>query len=334
MMKMPTFAPVHDSRMLPSPSQPRKRHILLNVILLLTGLHSSPTLAENGKLLVGISPAVPAPFMHQEPVQETPGFRKKHKPEETPNRPKLPGRVQVWSDAVAHLGEKAGLDMEADLPQSQLVFERKLANGQYDFAYISPMQFISAREFPGYTAIAKRKAEPLRSVIVVKKFSPFKTFAELRDLKIGFSHPLDYTGSIIPRDSLQRANFSVQGSFLPNQQQVLNAVLTGKIDAGAVGSEAWDATGPEFSQSLRVIWDSPGYTPFAFVAHPRLPFYSTTKMQRALVGMIKHEDGQALLEFMHVRNGFESATNSDWHDAQNIDLDKLNQLTPRTNEQP
>ena len=334
MMKMPTFAPVHDFTILSPSSQPRKRYVLLSAIFLLISAHSVPALAETGKLVVGISPAVPAPYLHQEAEPETPGFRKKHKPEASPSKPRLPGRVQVWSDAVTHLGEKSGLAMDADLPQSQLVFERKLANGLYDFAYISPMQFISAREFPGYTAIAKRKAEPLRSAIVVKKFSPFKTFAELRDLRVGFSHPLDYTGSIIPRDSLQRANFSVQGSFLPDQQQVLNAVLTGKIDAGAIGSETWDATGPEYSQNLRIIWDSPGYTPFAFVAHPRLPFYSTTKMQRALVGMIKHEDGQALLEFMHVRNGFESATNSDWHDAQNIDLDKLNQPAPRTVEQP
>lgn len=334
MMKMPTFAPVHDFTMLTLPDQHRKPKILPTLILLLAGVLTEAAQAENDTLLVGISPAVPAPYVRQEPIPETPGFRKKHKTEDAANTPRLPGRVQVWSDAVDHLSKKSGLAMDADLPQSQLVFERKLANGQYDFAYISPMQFISAREFPGYTAIAKRKAEPLRSVIVVKKFSPFKTFAELRDLRIGFSHPLDYTGSIIPRDSLQRANFSVQGSFLPDQQQVLNAVLTSKIDAGAVGSETWDATGPEFSQNLRIIWDSPGYTPFAFVAHPRLPFYSNTKLQRALVGMIKHEDGQALLEFMHVHNGFESATNSDWHDAQNIDLDKLNQLIPRTYEQP
>lgn len=319
-MKMPTFANIYDSTGMSRREQHNVLKLLLGALLLLIGTYPVGSQAET--LLVGISPAVPSPYIQQEPEPERPGFRKKHKAEE---KPKLPGRVQVWSDAVALLGKQAGLTLESDLPQSQLLFERKLANGEYDFAYISPMQFISAREIPGYTAIAKRKAEPLRSVIVVKKFSEFKTFAMLRDLKIAFSHPLDYTGSIMPRDSLQRANFAVQKSFLPDQQQVLNAVLENQVDAGAIGSETWEAADPELKRNLRIIWDSPGYTPFAMVAHPRLPFYSTTRMQRALVGMIKHDDAKKLLELMHVRNGFESAVDTDWHDAQNIDLDKLNQ---------
>lgn len=297
----------------------------LGLALVLSCLLAVPARAETDKLLVGIAPAVPSPYIRQDQPQEMPGFRKKNKVDDTGTLRKAPGKVHIWSEAVKYLGAKSGLPLEVDLPQSQLVFERKLAHGLYDFAYITPLQFVSFRDFPGYTAIAKRKAEPLRSVVLVKKFSEFKTFAELRDLNIGFSHPLDYTGSIIPRDSLQRANFPVQGSFFPGPKDVLRAVLDGRVDAGAVGSEIWDAAGPEITHNMRVIWDSPGYTPFAMVAHPRLPFHSTIKMQRALVGMIKHDDGAALLDFMQVRNGFESATDGDWHDAKNIDLTRLNQ---------
>jgi phosphonate transport system substrate-binding protein len=288
-------------------------------------LGSPASAAAKGKLIIGIAPAIPEPYLIEEPEPELQKFQKRRElPSSAPSTLQLPTKMQAWTEASQHLARLSGLPLAIELPKTQLVFERKLAKGLYDFAYVTPMQLINFGRFPGYTVLAKRKAQPLRSVIVVKKFSDYKTFALLRDKSVAMGNPLDYGGSIIPRDALKRANFAIRPVFFASQDKALDALFADQAEAAAIGSDTYDATPSEIKGQLRVVWDSPGYTPYAFVVHPRIDSYSNLRLQRALVAMIKHVEARQLLDYIHVRNGFEAATDADWHDARNIDLEEMN----------
>jgi phosphonate transport system substrate-binding protein len=123
---------------------------------------------------------------------------------------------------------------------------------------------------------------------------------------------------------LQRANFSIQPVYFSTQQKALDALFSDKAEAAALSDDTYNAAPAEIKGKLRVVWDSPGYTPYAFVVHPRIDSYSNLRVQRALVAMTKHPEGQRLLNFIHVKNGFETATDVDWHDVRNIDVEALN----------
>ncbi len=296
-------------------------------LTLLTALLFSPLgLAQPGALLIGVTPELPDPYVVQAPEPELNKFQKRKDTKEADATLRtLPSKQQVWQEAVALLAKQSGLKLKLELPKSQLEFERKLAKGDYDFAYISPLQLVNFGQFPGYTAIAKRKAEPLRTVVLVKKFSDYSTFALMRDKPIAMGHPLDYASSVITRDALMRANFNIQPVFFANDQQAIQALFKDQAEGVAISGSTYDAASGELKGRTRVVWDSPGYTPWAFVVHPRIDSYTNLRMQRTLVAMIKYPQTTEMLNYMQVSNGFEAATDADWHDARNINIEALNQ---------
>jgi len=237
---------------------------------------------------------------------------------------KIPSKNQAWKAVFNYIAQESGLDIVFEPAKSQLDFELKLAKSYYDLAYLNPLQFNSFRDSPGYQAQIKRKSQPLRGMIFIKKNSPIKSFSKLRGSIIAFPGLLNFPASIIPRESLHRLNFEITPQFLANQNTVYHEVARGHFVAGAGTEESYLAQPTDIRNSLVKIWDSPGFSPYVFAAHPRVPFFSLVKLKRAMVRMNKQQAGKALLEDIFVENGFEVAKDSDWDEIKQIDLGILN----------
>ena len=287
-------------------------------------------------LIVSVAPSYPIP-VSLNISEEVESSSKKLKSEKEltlkPKPPafeKIPSKDEVWIQIFKHIENESGLSIQFEPASSQLDFELKLAKSYYDLAMVSPMQFNAFRDSPGYQAILKRKSQPIRSIIFVKKNGGIKSFSKLRDSIIAFPNPLNFESSIVPRESLKRLKFNIIPQFLPSEDAVYKEVIREQYIAGAGTHENFLAQGIEIRNSLRIIWDSPGFSPHAFVAHPSVSFLSLVKLKRAFVSMIKDENAKRLLPYIFVDNGFEVARNSDWDEVQLIDLEALNGSTKNT----
>ena len=243
---------------------------------------------------------------------------------------KIPTKNQAWTDVFKFIAKVSGLNLKYEPAKNQLEFELKLAKGYYDLAYVNPLQFDAFRDFPGYQAQVKRKSQPLRGIIFVKRNSSITSLAQLRGSTIAFPGLLNYAASIIPRESLNRLQFKIIPQFLANANTVYYEVAREQYVAGAGTEESFLAQPPEIRSALIKIWDSPGFSPYAFVAHPRVPFFSLVKLKQAMVDMDKTEKGKKLLKYIFVNNGFEVARDSDWDEVKQINLDILNGSNAQT----
>jgi ABC-type phosphate/phosphonate transport system substrate-binding protein len=281
-------------------------------------------------LIVSVAPSYPVPvaqFINQVPEVK---LKKLKTDEETPapqtpaTEEQVPNKDEAWQKVFNFISQETKLDLIFEPASSQLDFELKLAKSHYDLSLVTPLQFDAFRENPGYQALVKRKSQPIRSVIFVKKNSRIKTFADLRDAIIAFPNPLNFESSIVPRESLKRLKFNIVPQFLSSEAAVYQEVIRERYKAGAGTHENFRAQPIEIQNGLRIIWDSPGFSPHPFVAHPRVDFFSLVKLKRAFVDMIKDEQAKQLLPYIFVDNGFEVARNSDWDEIKLIDLNELN----------
>jgi ABC-type phosphate/phosphonate transport system substrate-binding protein len=282
------------------------------------------------EFIVSVAPSYPIPVSLMTPEDTAPTtkklkFEKAEEPiKKSASYEKVPGKNEIWEDVFSYISKETGIDLIFEPATSQLDFELNLAKSHYDLAFLSPIQFDAFRLNPGYQAQLKRKAQPIRAIIFVKKNGSIKSFSELRNAIIAFPNPLNFESSIVPRESLKRLNFNIIPQFLPTESAVYKEVIREQYIAGSGTHENFLAQPVEIRNSLKVIWDSPGFSPHAFVAHPRVDFFSLVKLKRAFVDMIKNEDAKKLLPYIFVDNGFEVARDSDWDEIKLIDLNELN----------
>jgi len=168
-------------------------------------------------------------------------------------------------------------------------------------------------------------------MVFVKKVGAISSFSELRGATIAFPGLLNYAASVIPRESLYRLNFDITPQFLASSDLVYSEVINNQYIAGAGTEESLKAQPPEIRNSLKVVWNSPGFSPHAFVAHPKVPFFSLIKLKKAMVQMVKSQNGKDLLRHIFIQNGFEVAKDSDWDEVKHINLDIINGNTKTTN---
>ncbi len=74
--------------------------------------------------------------------------------------------------------------------------------------------------------------------------------------------------------------------------------------------------------ALRVLTETPAYTPHAFAAHPRVPPGSVAKVLAAMVSLSGDEVGQKLLLPLAFQ-GLVGAQDKEWNDIRALDIDLL-----------
>jgi ABC-type phosphate/phosphonate transport system substrate-binding protein len=296
--------------------------------VLLLGL---ATLCSAEPIKFALAPGIPGPYQKYEKIVDNADSKVLKSITRYQKKPDKDARARAWTSAVAYLNDKTNLDIELLLPESQLQFERNLALGVYEVAYMTPIQFIAAERSQQYQALVKRKAEPLRGLVLVQQTDAATTLRDIENDPLGLPGLLRYSASVLPRVSLEKLGFKLTYDLYNDQDLLVEALLKGDIRSGSISQYTYFSLSPKQQTELKILWETPGFSPYAMAAHPRLPFYSINKLQRAFVNLSKNAEFQELLEDLHARNGFEIARNSDWYDAEKIDIDKLNhqvKLTP------
>ena len=187
---------------------------------------------------------------------------------------------------------------------------------------MNPYHYVVFGEAPGYKAFAKQKDKNIKGIIVAKKGSSIQDISELQGGKLAFPSPAAFAASILPRAYLNSQGISVSPKYVSSHDSVYRNVALGRMLAGGGINRTFNSVDDDVRNELTVIWESQGYTPHAFAAHPRVSDEVSDRVRTALIKMSETEKGKALLGVLGFK-AIESARSEDWDDVRALNIGSL-----------
>jgi phosphonate transport system substrate-binding protein len=233
--------------------------------------------------------------------------------------------ARLWAPITDYLGAATGLDIRFATAPDIPTFERRLARGEYDVAYMNPYHFVVFNQSPGYRALAHARGKKIRGIVVVRKDNPIADLQALDGERLAFPAPAAFAASILPRAKLAALAIKHEPVYVSSHDSVYRAVAQGLFPAGGGVIRTFNNVEPAVREQLRILWTTDGYTPHAIAAHPSLDDQTRQQLTRALVDMAQDESGRSLLQAIRLK-GFEAANDAAWDDVRRLQIDLPGQL--------
>ena len=230
--------------------------------------------------------------------------------------------AEIWGPVLAEVSRRSGIELTFATAPNIPVFEQRLAQGEYDLAYMNPYHYVVFHKATGYRAIACERERKIKGILVVKKDSPYQKPADLKGLTVAFPAPAAFAASILTQAEFGRLKIPIIPKFVASHESVYRAVESGLQQAGGGIQSTLEAQPAEIRDKLRVLFETPTYTPHALAAHPRVTQQAQAKVLAALQSLSDDEVGQSLLAKLGMK-GFKAAQDQDWNDIRALDIDLL-----------
>jgi phosphonate transport system substrate-binding protein len=227
--------------------------------------------------------------------------------------------ARLWTPICKYLSKQTGYRFVFKTAKDIPTFEKRLAAGEYDIAYMNPYHYTVFSIDPGYRAIAKETNKHIQGIIVVKKDSPYQSIAELSGKTLAFPAPAAFAASVLPRAYLKTNQIEISPRYVRSHDSVYLTVSKGLYPAGGGIQRTFNNMPESIRQQLRILWKTPGYTPHAFAVHPRLPAAVVRDTASALIAMSTNEEGGNLLKNLNF-NPIGSAKDEDWDDVRELGI--------------
>jgi phosphate/phosphite/phosphonate ABC transporter binding protein len=222
--------------------------------------------------------------------------------------------VRAWLPLVAYLQAKLGISIAVRAAEPYTKLPALLRSGAVDVAQIPPLAYVTLHEEdPGITPLATPivgSTPTYLGHVYVLATSPYQVLEDLRGKRMAYVDAHSSSSYLFPRDLLRRHGLDPDtffGSvrFYESHAQVLAAIASGEVDAGAAvdGTSGWSgvATRPK---GLRVIAKTERIPNDCLAARAGLDAATATALQEALVSLrIGDPKAEALLAPWHV-NGW------------------------------
>ena len=227
--------------------------------------------------------------------------------------------ARTWSPVLLYLEGQTGYKFVFRTATDIPTFEQRLADGEYDIAYMNPYHYTVFSRSPGYKALAKARDKKIKGVIVVRKDSSISSLMELQGKTLAFPAPAAFAATVLPQAHLNQNNIPFTPKYVSSHDSVYRAVASGIYPAGGGVMRTLQSVDPAVREYLKVLWTTPGYTSHAIAAHPRVPADLVNKITNALVKIGKTEETTSIVETLKVK-GFEKAEDSTWNDVRALNI--------------
>ncbi len=221
----------------------------------------------------------------------------------------------------AHSGIELRFVTAPDIPS----FERRVWQGEYDIAYMNPYHFTVFQQQPGYRAVARVRDKRIRGILVVRNDSPLTELGQLAGQQLAFPAPAAFAASVLPRSNLRKRGIEFDAKYVSSHDSVYRAVAKGLFPAGGGIVRTLKNLDPAIRAELRVLWTTPGYTPHAFAAHPRVSAAHVKALIEAMVTLNQSAAGREALAGLSMA-GLAAANDSDWDDVRALNIQLLDSL--------
>ncbi|EEX92407.1 phosphonate ABC transporter periplasmic phosphonate-binding protein [Vibrio orientalis CIP 102891 = ATCC 33934] len=230
--------------------------------------------------------------------------------------------VEQWGPVMDYLSEQTGQKIEfstaADIP----TFEKRLANGEYDIAYMNPYHYTVFSAKPGYQAMAKAKDKRIKGILVVRKDQNIESLQQLDSQKLAFPSPAAFAATILTQSDLNQAGVDFEADYVSSHDSVYLSVAKGFYPAGGGVMRTFNSIPSELREQLKPLWITKPYTPHAIAYHPRLSASQAKVIRQALTNLENNASGQTQLKKLNIK-GFVDANDSDWDDVRALDITLL-----------
>ena len=230
--------------------------------------------------------------------------------------------AQAWQPLLSLIKEETGHNIRFKTAKDIPTFERALAAGEYDFAYMNPYHFVVFNQSPGYRAMARQRDKAIKGIIVVHQSSTINTLSDLQGKTIAFPAPAAFAATIIPRATLATRNITHTPTFVHSHDSVYLNVQRGFFEAGGGIIRSLEASPTEVKNHLRILWESQPFTSHAIASHPRVPAEHKEQITAFLLSLKDNQNHEEVLFSLHMK-GFERAKDSDWDDVRALNIDLL-----------
>ena len=230
----------------------------------------------------------------------------------------------MWVPLLQRLETLSGVPLKFATAKDIPTFEEGLAAGRYDFAYMNPFHFVVFNAAPGYRALARDRDQRIKGIMVVAKDAPFVALEDLANQDLVFPAPGAFAASILTRAELERRGIPFQTRFVASHDSVYLNVAGGHFAAGGGIGRTLEAVNPEVREQLRVLWESPGFTPHAIAVSPQVPERDAQAVGQAFLALA---DAAPELLKDAALGPLTLAKDGDWDDIRALDVDRLRRLS-------
>lgn len=234
--------------------------------------------------------------------------------------------AEDWGPLLAEISRRSGFPLSFRTAPTIPDFEERLGQGSYDLAYMNPYHYVVFNTASGYHAFAKEQGRKLQGILVVRKNSPYSKLSDLAGKTVVFPAPAAFAASILPQAEFGRLKIPIKAKFVASHDSVYRAVSSGLQEAGGGIERTFEALPAELRSTMRIIAETPPYTPHAFAAHPRVPAKILARVQAAMLSLAGDETGRRLLAPLAFK-GIVAAEDKEWNDIRALDIDVLKQYT-------
>lgn len=223
------------------------------------------------------------------------------------------------------LQAKSGLQLRFATAPDIPTFERRLAVGEYDFAYMDPYHYTIFHQRPGYRAFAKEKDRLLRGIVVVRRDAPYRELADLHGQTLVFPAPAAFAATLLARTEFARLGIAITPRFVTSHDSVYLNVARGFHPAGGGIVRTFEHLQPEVRDRLRILWTTQAFPPSAFAAHPRIPVAVVERLQQAMLHLDDDAAGRAALATIGFK-AFATARDADYDVVRALHIELLDPL--------
>ena len=230
--------------------------------------------------------------------------------------------ARAWQPILTKISEKTGVHIRFKTAKNIPTFEDNLRQGLYDFSYMNPYHFVVFNQLNGYEALARRGGSEIKGIVVVGRDSALSSLHDVAFAAVAFPSPAAFAASILPRAAFYEQGISIDPQYVSSHDSVYLNVARGRMVAGGGIMRTLNALPIQTREKLRVLWTSPGYTPHAVAAHPRVDALIAESVATVLASLHLDEQQRELLVPLRIKR-FDTATNSDWDDVRALSISEL-----------
>ncbi|ALM92977.1 phosphate/phosphite/phosphonate ABC transporter substrate-binding protein [Alteromonas stellipolaris] len=230
--------------------------------------------------------------------------------------------AETWQPLINYISEHANIDVVFKTAKDIPTFEQRLAEGEYDIAYMNPYHFVVFHDSVGYRALARQIDKRIKGIIVVDANSDIVSLDDLNGKEIAFPSPAAFAATIIPSAYLKQQGILFTPRYVHSHDSVYLNVQRGFFNAGGGIIRTFNGVDDNIRSALRILWESDGYTPHAIATHPRITDTQRDALLTALLTLSEDEDNKQLLKNVGFK-GFISSVDEDWDDVRALGITSL-----------
>jgi phosphonate transport system substrate-binding protein len=233
----------------------------------------------------------------------------------------------TWSPLLQRVGQESGLCFELRVSPTIPEFEQKLLKGEPAFVYLNPYHAVLAYQKQKYQPLLADSEDLLTGILVVRADSPIKSLDELKGQNVAFPAPNAFAASLLIRAELAKKKINITPNFVKTHSNVYRSVIGKDTVAGGGVNNTLDNEAPEVRQQLRVLFETPAYTPHPVATHPSISVAVRDRFLKAMLKLTQDEEGRKLLDGINLHKPQPVSYAKHYKPLESLQLEKFLVLT-------